>query len=183
MSQYIYKTLDPSVQEYRVLLLKPGRKARGGRKSKKRLIECELLHRQLAQGTPLPFKALSYCWGDATARYRLKLGGAIHFVTQSLGTFLNRQREESEATQFLWVDAICINQDDDSEKSYQLALMRRIYGTATELLIWLGDEEQPQSRGLELLGRYPEVPEDTSLRPVRLRDTERSDFEEILSRP
>lgn len=183
MSHYIYKTLDPSVQEYRVLLLKPGRKERGGRKSKKRLIECELLHRQLAQGTPLPFKALSYCWGDPTARYRIKLGGVIHCVTQSLGSFLKRQRDETEAKQFLWVDAICINQDDDHEKSYQLALMRNIYGTASELLIWLGDEEQPQSRGLELLGKYHQIPGDTSLRPVRLRHTQRSDFEEILSRP
>ena len=126
MSQYIYKKLDPSVQEFRVLLLKPGRKERG-RRSKKSLIECELLHRQLARGTQLPFKALSYCWGDPTARYRIKLGGMIHHVTQSLGSFLKRQREESEANQFLWVDAICINQDDDHEKSYQLALMRDIW--------------------------------------------------------
>ena len=182
MSQYIYKKLDPSLQEYRVLLLKPGRKERG-RRSKKSLIECELLHRQLVQGTQLPFKALSYCWGDPTARYRVRLGGAIHHVTQSLGSFLKRQREESEANQFLWVDAICINQDDDHEKSYQLALMRDIYGTATELLIWLGDEEQPQSRGLELLGRYNEHPDDTVIRPARLTHTQRSDFEEILSRP
>ena len=182
MSQYIYKKLDPSVQEYRVLLLKPGRKERG-RRSKKSLIECELLHRQLAQGTHLPFKALSYCWGDPTARYRIKVGGMIHHVTQSLGSFLKRQRDDSEANQFLWVDAICINQDDDHEKSYQLALMRDIYDTATELLIWLGDEEQPHSRGLELLGKYDKNPDDTGFRPARLRHTERSDFEEILNRP
>ena len=183
MSQYIYKKLDPSLQEYRVLLLKPGRKEHGRRHSKKRLIECELLHRQLAQVTQLPFKAVSYCWGDPTARYRIKLGGAIHHVTQSSGSFLEKQRHESEAKQILWVDAICINQDDDHEKSYQLALMRNIYGTATELLIWLGDEEQPQSRGLELLGNYGIIPDDTTLRPTRLDYTQRSDFEEILSRP
>ena len=171
------------MQEFRVLLLKPGRKERGGRKSKGRLIECELLHRQLSHGTALPFKALSYCWGDPTARYRIKLGGVIHHVTQSLGSFLKRQRDEIEAKQFLWVDAICIHQDDDHEKSYQLALMKNIYGTATGLLIWLGDEEQPQSRGLEFLGEYNYIPGDTSLRPVRLRHTQRLDFEEILSRP
>ena len=104
-------------------------------------------------------------------------------MTQSLGSFLKRQRDESEAKQFLWVDAMCINQDDDHEKSYQLALMRKLYGTASELLIWLGDEEQFQSRGLELLGYYEGIPEDTALRPVRLRHDQRSDFEEILSRP
>ena len=180
---YIYKQLDPSVQEYRVLLLKPGRKERGRRESKKRLIECELLHRQLAQVTQLSFKALSYYWGDPTARYRIRLGGAIHYVTQSLGSFLKRQRDESDMNQFLWVDAICINQDDDREKSYQIALMRNIYGAASELLIWLGDEEQPQSRGLKLLGYYGEIPEDTSIRPVRLKHTQRSEFKEILSRP
>ena len=174
MSQYIYKRLDPSVQEYRLLLLKHGRKERG-RRSKKRLIECELLHRQLAQGTQLPFKALSYCWGDSTARYRIKLGegGLIYHGTQSLGSFLKKQRDESEANQFLLIDAICINQDDDHEKSYQLALMRNRYDTATELLIWLGDEEQGHSKGLELLGMHDNIRDDTSIQPARLRHTQR----------
>ena len=39
----------------------------------------------------------------------------------------------------LWVDAICINQDDDHEKSTQIPLMSDIYQSAMRVLIWLGD--------------------------------------------
>lgn len=37
-----------------------------------------------------------------------------------------------------WVDAICINQEDLDEKTKQVALMRRIYECALNVLIWLG---------------------------------------------
>lgn len=38
----------------------------------------------------------------------------------------------------LWVDAVCINQDDDLEKQYQLSIKWRIYATAGRVCAWLG---------------------------------------------
>ena len=38
----------------------------------------------------------------------------------------------------LWVDAICINQEDQTEKGHQVSQMRDIYKGADEVLIWLG---------------------------------------------
>ncbi|KAM5356791.1 hypothetical protein ACJ41O_003437 [Fusarium nematophilum] len=38
----------------------------------------------------------------------------------------------------LWVDAICINQDDKKEKAKQVPNMHQIYSTAKEVLLWLG---------------------------------------------
>jgi Heterokaryon incompatibility protein (HET) len=42
-------------------------------------------------------------------------------------------------TEWLWADAICINQSDDIEKAHQVPLMRDIYGTAKEVSVHLGE--------------------------------------------
>lgn len=41
----------------------------------------------------------------------------------------------------LWVDAICINQHVIPEKNDQVAIMRRIYLGAENVVVWLGEEE------------------------------------------
>lgn len=42
----------------------------------------------------------------------------------------------------LWVDAVCINQTDDSEKSHQVTMMSEIYSYTQRCLAWLGDFEE-----------------------------------------
>ena len=39
---------------------------------------------------------------------------------------------------FLWVDALCIDQENEEEKNQQVAKMARIYTSAYTVLIWLG---------------------------------------------
>lgn len=51
---------------------------------------------------------------------------------------------DSECHQFceyLWADALCINQDDDDERSQQVGLMRKIYEQAKTVLVMLGSCE------------------------------------------
>lgn len=43
---------------------------------------------------------------------------------------------------FLWVDALCINQSDLAERATQVALMGSLYTAAEEVLIWLGPEHE-----------------------------------------
>ena len=53
----------------------------------------------------------------------------------------------------LWVDALCINQDDTKEKEVQVSLMSDIYSKTNRGLLWLGEEpEQPVSSVSENLG-------------------------------
>lgn len=40
----------------------------------------------------------------------------------------------------LWVDAICINQSDEEEKAQQVTSMTRIFGLASRVIVWLGEE-------------------------------------------
>lgn len=48
---------------------------------------------------------------------------------------------------YIWVDALCINQDDLEEKSSQIPLMDRVYGQAHATMMWLGGGEQLINQG------------------------------------
>ncbi|KAI1326194.1 heterokaryon incompatibility protein-domain-containing protein [Xylariaceae sp. FL0255] len=57
----------------------------------------------------------------------------------SLGSALTEYRRRG-IKNLLWVDAICINQRDDVEKTAQVRIMREIYARAKRTVIWLGRE-------------------------------------------
>ncbi|KAE9362593.1 HET-domain-containing protein [Stipitochalara longipes BDJ] len=102
-----------------------------------------------------PYEALSYVWGDATITTPIYIG-PLHktfHVTTNLACALSHLRfQDKDRT--LWVDALCINQGDDSEKSHQVRMMRTIYENAECVLAWLGPEtpgEEAAIQALELL--------------------------------
>ena len=45
---------------------------------------------------------------------------------------------EAASEVWFWIDAICINQDDTTERAHQVRLMAGIYRTAFDVLVWLG---------------------------------------------
>lgn len=51
----------------------------------------------------------------------------------------------------IWADAICINQDDVTEKSGQVAIMDRIYSGAMYVLAWLGPPDDRSDTGIDVL--------------------------------
>ena len=55
----------------------------------------------------------------------------------------------------LWIDAICINQDDHKEKQKQVQLMREIYFCSNRLIVWL---ESPSGDALWDLRKSIEGP-------------------------
>jgi hypothetical protein len=87
-----------------------------------------------------PFDALSYVWGDPEPSSRIIGNGIEIRVTQNLFLALRRLRAEAKSSVVkLWIDAICINQEDNLERSVQVMLMQRIYLQAVTVIIWLGD--------------------------------------------
>ncbi|KAK5651493.1 hypothetical protein OQA88_11947 [Cercophora sp. LCS_1] len=87
------------------------------------------------------YDALSYVWGDPTICDKIIVDQQERNVTANLYAALRRLRNLRDATEpkELWVDALCINQDDKDEKTHQVGLMGRIYSRAREVFIWLGD--------------------------------------------
>jgi Heterokaryon incompatibility protein (HET) len=110
------------------------------------VIECVEL------GNCASYEALSYCWGDPSVKTTIWCdGGSLH-VTKNLKSALLHLRNRTKE-RLLWIDAVCINQDDLQERSQQVGIMRDIYKNASETLVWLGEESQNSGLGIELCER------------------------------
>jgi hypothetical protein len=85
----------------------------------------------------LPYEALSYVWGDRAGLREINCNGVSIKVTKNLFDALVAIRMPTTARS-LWVDAICINQEDVEERNHQITLMASIYRQTARVLIWLG---------------------------------------------
>ena len=67
------------------------------------------------------------------------------------------------STEYIWIDAICINQQSETERASQVGVMDRIYRQAQQVLIWLGCQDTLSSHGfsaiLQLAKAFPGVAE------------------------
>lgn len=84
------------------------------------------------------YRALSYTWGESPADCIIKLDGTHFNVRQNLWDFLNRVRHE-EVTNYLWIDAVCNNQEIKKERNHQVGIMGEIYSRAECVIVWLGE--------------------------------------------
>lgn len=103
-------------------------------------IQCSLIHTTLADCTSdmvEHFIALSYVWGDAIRTKVVQVDGHLVQVTTNLHDALYHVRHSTGAFR-LWVDALCINQEDDKEKGLQVAMMMEIYKAAFRTITYLG---------------------------------------------
>jgi hypothetical protein len=82
------------------------------------------------------YDAVSYVWGDPAPRFNLIIDGKLLKIAENLQKALVAMRLEDES-RTLWVDAVCINQDDTHERGHQVQLMRTIYTTARLVRVWL----------------------------------------------
>ncbi|KAK3621871.1 hypothetical protein LTR56_022536 [Elasticomyces elasticus] len=86
------------------------------------------------------YDAVSYSWGSAEDTRLVLIDGRHTWVRKNLWAFLIHCRDTPlRHHPNLWADALCIDQDNDDEKSIQVQLMRRIYSSAYQVIAWLGD--------------------------------------------
>ncbi|RYP24429.1 hypothetical protein DL767_008599 [Monosporascus sp. MG133] len=99
------------------------------------------------------FRALSYRWESSRETYAaLATAQGRVPLTPSLYTALRRLRN-AKCPSILWVDAICINQEDEHEMQAQLCLKNEIFRSAEEVVAWLGDETEGSDRAVEALSQ------------------------------
>jgi hypothetical protein len=101
--------------------------------------------------SPPAYEALSYRWGfgmDDKKRSSSKPGEMekrlIHVNRRSMwiprsSYELLHARSSIWHARLVWIDAICINQEDSEEKAIQVPLMGSIYSKASRVIVWPGD--------------------------------------------
>lgn len=83
------------------------------------------------------YLALSYVWGTDNPSYSIEINGQLFNIRRNLYDFLHRAQGLWPG-KYLWVDALCINQGDENEKSCLVRKMDSIYSMSDAVIAWLG---------------------------------------------
>lgn len=133
-SGFNYRILQPTLQEIRVLCIDPDRHV-----NDLNPLRYELKHISL-QNVPVEhFLAVSYCWGTSKARASIVLDGQNVTIPQITAVALQNLSRVFSCP--LWIDAVCIDQNNLREKSQQVAMMGQVYSKAVSVIIWLGPSQ------------------------------------------
>jgi hypothetical protein len=120
---------------------------------------------------------LSYTWGDCTGeKDTVFLDGVATSVNKHLGAALRDLRESYECRlgMKVWVDALCINQDDIVDRNTYISRVKDIFSGAFSVTVWTKELEDLHFLGLEPPG------ERLLLCEVVLREYGRQVLEELL---
>ena len=145
--KFAYQPLDQHQHSIRLVNILPSLSDEG-------VLQCQLSH----ASTSATYMCLSYVWdyrpglwanlGSTPKDIAILINGRLSYVRENLAAFLYMARRN--ATQYtrnkhtfdlatpIWIDAICIDQSNVSERIHQVAQMGEIYSRATNVHVWFG---------------------------------------------
>jgi hypothetical protein len=94
--------------------------------------------------------ALSYTWGSVNEVRTIQCNGSLHKVTKNLFEALQALRLPNTTCR-IWVDSVCINQEDIDDRTNQVKRMTQIYRDARGVFIWLGLSTTTTSVAVDLI--------------------------------
>lgn len=111
--EFSYSALENPAYQIRLLHIEPG--------GEDGPIFCTLSQYDI--NTAPEYTAVSYTWGDVSPRSEITINGCIMRARQNCLYALSQLRQLPCETFHFWLDAICIDQQDLEEKSYQVQMM------------------------------------------------------------
>lgn len=131
------------------------------------------------------FNALSYVWGDhrppvnqkynskrAEQIFHIICNGRKKRVTYNLFCFLRRLTAALPSGPLwnvkdtrIWIDQLCVNQSDDTEKAAQVSMMNRVYSQARSVVSWLGESDIQTNKAVTVLNSLRSIPQSLITRP------------------
>ncbi|RYP24674.1 hypothetical protein DL765_000401 [Monosporascus sp. GIB2] len=134
--------LHPDMETFRILNMLP----RDGDQ-----IQCTL---ELADSLSQPYDALSYVWRPMSPLKPILVNGVEVEIGVNLHSALDALPGRSDESAYrIWVDALCIDQQNDEEKGFQVAMMAKIYANARRVFIYLGAEDESTAPFFDFLNR------------------------------
>ncbi|KAL9038471.1 MAG: hypothetical protein Q9214_005267, partial [Letrouitia sp. 1 TL-2023] len=129
--------------------------------------------------------ALSYAWGDDCDVRSVSVNGKAFLATSSVCVALEHLRSPYY-DQLIWIDAMCINQANEIEMSFQWKLVRDIYSTASTTIVWLGPSTKASDVVIEHFKKWDHKREDLQI--ALIADSKRNlqawrNFGDIVLRP
>ncbi|KAM0377507.1 hypothetical protein ACHAPY_006670 [Fusarium culmorum] len=164
-----YTKLVPSLSQIRLLHLLPLQTNNHHQSSAPwhQCVNLECTFETVHLASAPPYEALSYTWGEEAASVRILLNGEKVFVRPNLAYALAALR--TSEPRVLWVDALCINQNDTMERNHQVGMMGGIFRRADRVLVWLGrpssDWDSSVAGALQMVKRIGENPPTCKLPP------------------
>jgi hypothetical protein len=158
LDRYKYQPLQPDNTEFRLLEVQSAEKSNA-------LIKCSLRHARLGGESKPEYETISYVWGDAQSLDKLEIDGKVYqYPASSVAAIrcmrylrkyspssvaaIRRMHDSRIGVRVLWIDAICIDQENLAERAQQVGCMGSIYQNSQRNLVYLGrceDEERTKS--------------------------------------
>jgi hypothetical protein len=108
------------------------------------------------------YTCLSYVWGPPDDTYVIRINGKPFHVRRNLWDFLHTvatQRAAApdsdlkdssrldfeNAAKSLWIDALCIDQENNGEKNHQVQQMGKVFSSAQRVIAWIGRKSTTSS--------------------------------------
>ncbi|TLD11713.1 hypothetical protein PspLS_11799 [Pyricularia sp. CBS 133598] len=119
-----------------------------------------VLHTFLRSDAP-HYQPVSYTWGtqEPSTQLLLKLpeqDRLLRFAIRPNVAALLRQIRSCLGSVYIWIDAICINQEDDNEKGHQVRLMDWVYRNMPAF-IWLGEPSDNSDLAMDLIDKVTDA--------------------------
>ncbi|KAM7192137.1 Heterokaryon incompatibility protein (HET) domain containing protein [Naviculisporaceae sp. PSN 640] len=149
-----YLPLDPENREIRLVRLRlPEAESALAAETDADIITLDLRHVSMNDG--VPYGAVSYVWGSSVASdlIEIRVNDQTHLVGKNLHAALTEFRRQ-KVSGWLWIDAICIHQSDQEEKSWHVDRMRDVFQEAELVHIWLGPAAPGTDTAMDLIIRY-----------------------------
>lgn len=128
--QPVYQWINADRREIRLLEVLPGVCPQP--------IHCIVRPACLLAAIALQYETVSYCWGQSRKNFPVTLNNQRWLIEGSTGCVLHRVRLP-DRSRLVWIDAVCINQNDDVEKSQQVSIMGDIYRCARQNIVYFGE--------------------------------------------
>jgi hypothetical protein len=159
---YSYSPLPKDKKRIRLLRLYPD-------VLKSPSVTCKMFEAEFVPGQKLPrlidfngqptdrgieYEALSWRWGDEdNSEYTIMIRNDYKIykkrVSQTLGLALKYLRRGED--RILWIDAICIDQKNKEERSYQVSMMSLVYTRALQVCVWLGEDDDNSQKAFKFI--------------------------------